>query len=260
MLDWLPYDHNRARRGLLALSVAIGLIAGLADMFLHLTSGSGLPPLQSVGLTIGPFVVVAVFVVFALLRKRWRGPHSLVIQPDPRGTLGAFAAVRPVAIVSLSAMAVFWMLELLGRATAALDEGLLWTVVLLGWIAGAALISFTWITTARRVVLTPAGLIVRRGLRTRSIAWTQLGNTGPATPSHQSVGIMLWVAHPNRTTPEAYGLQEMHLSISPAFLAHAIRIYCANPDRRGLIGSPEELDRLMNELDPVHYHRHGILG
>jgi hypothetical protein len=253
MRDWLPYDHNRARRGLLALSIAVGLAAGIADMLLTLNRDAGLTPATEIWLAVLPFVLVAAFVVVALLRKRWRGPHSLVMQDR------AFAAVRPVAILSTTAMVVFWMLELLGRAVAASDDSLLWTVVAIVWIGGLALVWTAWTTTARRVVLTESGLTVRRGLRTRSIAWTQLA-TGPNTPSHRSVGIMLWVHHPNRATPEAYGLQEMHLSISPALLAHAIRIYVQNPGRRHLIGAPDELDRLMNELDPVHHHRHGILS
>ena len=254
MRDWLPYDHNRARRGLLVLSIVIGLAAGIADMLLTLSPDTGLTPTSEIWLSVLPFVLVAAFVVVGLLRKRWRGPHSLVIQGR------AIAAVRPVAILSTIAVVVFWMLELLGRALAAMTDSLLWTVVGVAWVGGLILIWTAWTTTARRVVLTETGLTVRRGLRTRSIAWTQLGNTGPNTPAHRSVGIMLWVHHPDRATPEAYGLQEMHLSISPALLAHAIRIYCQNPARRPLIGSPDELDRLMNELDPVHHHRHGILS
>jgi len=43
--------------------------------------------------------------------------------------------------------------------------------------------------------------------------------------------------------------------VSPALLAHAIRIYVKDPARRSLIGSVDELDRLMNELDPVNFQR-----
>ena len=53
----------------------------------------------------------------------------------------------------------------------------------------------------------------------------------------------------------AYSLQDKHLSVGPDLLAHAIRIYVQDPTRRELIGSLDELDRLMNELDPVHFQR-----
>ncbi|HKO33938.1 MAG TPA: hypothetical protein VJY85_09350, partial [Candidatus Limnocylindria bacterium] len=189
------------------------------------------------------------------LVPRWRGPRSLVIQ-DERG-MPAYAAVRSFAWLSFLAVLIFWMQKLIERVIDAgeMNEPLGFLIVVNAITCiGAA--TYLWYNTSRRVVLTPAGLIVRRGLLTRSFVWEQIAEGGPKTPSHHSVAIMLWVFPPGAPAPEAYSLQDKHLSVSPALLAHAIRIYVQAPPRRGLIGTVDELDRLMNELDPVHFQRH----
>jgi hypothetical protein len=259
MLDWRPYHHRSARRLFLMLSIGVGIAATAIDLaFSRGVDRSVLAPSVDVTLTVVPFLLVAAFLLAAQLVPRWRGPRSLVIQSEAGQP--AFAAVRSFAILSFIAILVYWALKFLERALAGRDAGnvpsVLWFLVVVNALFCLAICVYLWQNTARRVILTSSGLIVRRAMRTRSIAWEQVASGGPKTPSHHSVAIMLWVTGGASDAPEAYSLQDKHLSVSPALLAHAIRIYVADPNRRQLIGSVDELDRLMNELDPVHFERH----
>jgi hypothetical protein len=258
MLNWRPYHHRSARRLFLLLSIGVGVMAIAIDLaFSRGVDRSVLAPSVDITLTVVPFLVVAAFLLAAQLVPRWRGPRSLVIQTEAGRP--AFAAVRSFAILSFIAILVYWMLKFLERALAGRDAGgvpgALWFLVIVNIAFCLSICLALWQNTARRVVLTGTGLIVRRGLRTRSIAWEQVAQGGPKTPSHDSVAIMLWVTGPDGGAPEPYSLQDKHLSVSPALLAHAIRIYVKDPARRSLIGSVDELDRLMNELDPVNFER-----
>jgi hypothetical protein len=258
MLDWRPYHHRSARRLFLLLSIGVGAVAAGIDVaFTRGVDRAALAPSINVILTVVPFLLVAAFLLAAQLVPRWRGPRSLVIQAEAGRP--AFAAVRSFSILSFIAILVYWMLTFLERALDGRDvgnvPGVLWFLVVVNVLFCLAICLYLWQNTARRVILTAAGLIVRRGLRTRTFAWQQIAQGGPKTPSHHSVAIMLWVAGPTGEAPVAYSLQDKHLSVSPALLAHAIRIYVQDPTRRELIGSVEELDRLMNELDPVHFQR-----
>jgi hypothetical protein len=262
MLDWRPYHHRTARRTFLLLSIGIGVAAGAIDLaFSRGLDRSALSPSIDVTLTVVPLLVVAAFLLAAQLVPRWRGPRSLVIQSEAGRP--AFAAVRSFAILSFIAILVYWMLKFgeraVGSGTVADVSVFVWFLVVVNVLVCLTACVYLWQNTARRVVLTSVGLIVRRGLLTRSIAWEQVAQGGPKTPSHHSVAIMLWVTPPAGGAPEAYSLQDKHLSVSPALLAHAIRIYVAAPQRRPLIGSVDELDRLMNELDPIHFQRHTAL-
>jgi hypothetical protein len=259
MLDWRPYHHRSARWTFLALSIGVGLAAAGIDLaFSRGLDRSALPPSVNVSLTVAPLLVVAAFLLAAQLVPRWRGPRSLVIQTESGRP--AFAAVRSFAILSFIAILVYWMLKFLERVLAGRDAAqvpdVLWFLVVVNAVVCLCACAYLWQNTARRVVLTREGLIVRRGLRLRTMEWDQIARGGPTTPSHHSVAIMLWVAGPGGSAPEAYSLQDKHLSVSPALLAHAIRIYVQTPARRPLIGSVDELDRLMNELDPIHFQRH----
>lgn len=256
MLDWRPYHHRNARRLFLLLSIGVGIMAAGMDVaFTRGLDRAALTPSIDVTLTVAPFLSVAGFLLAAQLVPRWRGPRSLVIQAEAGRP--AFAAVRSFAILSFIALLIYWPLKFLERV---LDggsvPGMLWFLVVVNALFCLSVGLYLWQNTARRVILTGAGLIVRRGLLTRSFAWEQVAAGGPKTPSHHSVAIMLWVTWPTGSAPEAYSLQDKHLSVSTALLAHAIRIYVQDPGRRELIGSVDELDRLMNELDPVHFHRH----
>lgn len=262
MFDWRPYHHRSARRLFLLLSIGIGVAAAAIDVaFSRGLDRSALTPSVDVALTVAPLLIVAAFLLAAQLVPRWRGPRSLVIQTEANQP--AFAAVRSFAILSFMAILLYWMLKFIERVLdgrAAGDvPGVLWFLVVVNCLVCVAACAYLWQNTARRVVLTRIGLIVRRGLRTRAIGWDQVAQGGPKTPSHHSVAIMLWVVGPGGGAPEAYSLQDKHLSVSPALLAHAIRIYVQAPERREMIGSVDELDRLMNELDPVHFQRHAVM-
>lgn len=256
MQDWRSYHHSTARRNFALVSLGVGIAATLLDLAIQIaTGGADLGPAATVTLVMLPFVLVAAFLLAGQLVPRWRGPEALVIQSELDRP--AFAAVRSFSILSFVAILVFWMLKLIERVvsgrTLAEVPGVLWVLVVTNAVLCLGGLAYLWIATARRVVLTGTGLTVRRGLRTRVFAWEQIARGGPATPAHHTVGIMLWVHLPGQATPVAYSLQDKHLSVSPALLAHAIRIYVQAPDRRPLIGSLEELNRLMNELDPVHF-------
>ena len=259
MLDWRPYHHRSARRRFALLSIGVGILATLLDLARVIAvAGRNLAPAATVALTGLPFLLVAAFLLAAMLRPQWRGPQSLVIQSELDQP--AFAAVRSFSTLSFFAILVFWMLKLLERAlsgrTLSDVPAVLWAVIVINALACTGGIVYLWQASARRVVLTSNGLTVRRGLRTRTFGWEQIAEGGPKTPSHSSVAIMLWVYRPGAAAPEAYSLQDKHLSIGPDLLAHAIRIYAQAPQRRPLIGSLDELDRLMNELDPVRFQRH----
>ena len=261
MLDWRPYHHRIARWSFLALSIGIGVAAAGIDLaFIHGLDRSALTPSVDVTLTVVPVLVVAAFLLAAQLVPRWRGPRSLVIQTESGRP--AFAAVRSFAILSFIALLVYWVLKFIERVLDGRDAAqvpdVLWFLVVVNATVCLSICGYLWHNTARRVVMTRDGLIVRRGLRTRSFGWDQVAEGGPKTPSHQSVAIMLWVTGPGGDAPEAYSLQDKHLSVSTALLAHAIRIYVQAPARRDLIGSVDELDRLMNELDPVQFQRHPV--
>lgn len=261
MLDWRPYHHRNARRLFLLLSIGVGVVAAGIDLaFTWGVDRAALTPSINVTLTVVPFLLVAAFLLAAQLVPRWRGPRSLVIQAEAGRP--AFAAVRSFAILSFIAILVYWALTFLERALDGRDlgdvPGVLWFVVVVNGLFCLTIGLFLWQNTARRVILTAAGLIVRRSLRTRTFGWQQIAQGGPKTPSHHSVAIMLWVTGPTSAAPVAYSLQDKHLSVSPGLLAHAIRIYVQDPTRRELIGSVDELDRLMNELDPVHFQRRPI--
>jgi hypothetical protein len=256
MLDWRPYHHRVARRLFLLLSIGVGVVAAAIDLAFTLGVDRGsLSPSIDVTLTVVPFLLVAAFLLAAQLVPRWRGPRSLVIQAEAGRP--AFAAVRSFAILSFIALLVYWGIKFVERV---LDSdgssGVLWFLAVVNTLFCLVMSTYLWQNTARRVILTGAGLIVRRAMRTRTFGWEQIAQGGPKTPSHHSVAIMLWVTESAGGAPVAYSLQDKHLSVSPALLAHAIRLYVQDPGRRELIGSVDELDRLMNELDPIHFQRH----
>jgi hypothetical protein len=255
MLDWRPYHHRVARRLFLLLSIGVGVVAAAIDLAFNLgLDRDALAPSIDVTLTVVPFLLVAAFLLAAQLVPRWRGPRSLVIQGEAGRP--AFAAVRPFAILSFIALLVYWGLKFVERVIdSSGDSGVLWFLAIVNALFCLAVGFYLWQNTARRVILTGAGLIVRRALLTRTFEWAQIAHGGPKTPSHHSVAIMLWVTGPTGDAPQAYSLQDKHLSVSPGLLAHAIRIYVQDPSRRDLIGSVDELDRLMNELDPIHFQR-----
>jgi hypothetical protein len=206
MQDWRSYHHSIARRSFALVSVGVGVAATLLDLGIQLvTADKQLSPGTAVTLILLPFLFVAAFLLAAQLVPRWRGPHALVSQVEA-GQL-VFAAVRPVPILSFAAILVFWMLKLIERALSGRSvsdvPAVLWFLVVVNALLCLAGLVYLWLATARKVLLTPGGLIVRRGLRTRAFAWEQIAEGGPKTPFHRSVGIMLWVYLPGKAVPEA---------------------------------------------------------
>lgn len=116
--------------------------------------------------------------------------------------------------------------------------------------AGACLvvvaIAVTLLVERPRLVLDPDGLALRSVLRRLRIRWDELEPGGPPPPVERGPGALVLYRRP--ATPVTLATPLVY--VDAAFLAHTIRVYAENPDRRAAIGTEAELA----ELRAVRHH------
>ncbi|WP_412538532.1 PH domain-containing protein [Longispora sp. K20-0274] len=227
-----PTAAPRRDRVHLALVVAL-LAGGLGVLAARLTVWDVAPGVS------GKLFITAILVLFGLtvaavvLDVKWnRAPARLVVRD------GAFVAPPRSRGLAFRLLRAPTSLVFPGTVTLpALDPGPARTGV------GALYVLAVLVSTALafrpgpRVILTPAGVEFAGMFRSRRAPWEDIADVLP-TPKVRVRGA--W-----------WSLGEDRLDVAPGYTADAIVHYLRYPDRRPLIGTEAEHDRLHRELSTL---------
>jgi hypothetical protein len=107
------------------------------------------------------------------------------------------------------------------------------------------------------VELRPAGFVDRTALGTLTVPWGALAPGYPLLPPANATRLVLTFAHPELVRRRGLIFwSSIQATVDPVFLAHAIRFYVANPDRRPSIGTEAEYEELLRAVSvPLSAHQ-----
>ncbi|WP_412538294.1 PH domain-containing protein [Longispora sp. K20-0274] len=220
----------------LALTLA-ALVAGLVVVAVRLVMGPDLPRPTIAVLLVGVTVLVGVVVFrnMALHRLGGRAPARFLVREDAF-VVGPYRYARFTRSLGGSVY-VAWQ-GTIYVPTQSRVVTCLWLVVL---VLSATGLVVTWLRPSPWVTLTAAGVEFRTLFRTRFAPWDDI----------TAVKFMLAI----RVRDRWWSVADGRLDVRTGYVSDAIGYYRGHPERRHLIGTVAEHDRLYRELSEIFARR-----